>query len=190
MKIILGVTGSVAAVLTPKLTTRLIENGNEVAIVATERSLHFWNPSDIKPENLFVAVFRDGDEWRDTRYTKGDHVPHIDLRDWADILLIAPLSANTLAKLAHGLADNLLTSVARAWDTKKPIIAAPAMNTFMWEHPATAEQLAMLKRWHPKLIIVPPISKMLACGTEGMGAMADIETIAEAAEKGGLSCAP
>ena len=99
----------------------------------------------------------------------------VQLRKWADLLLIAPLSANTLAKLAGGLADNLLTCVARAWAFSKPLLVAPAMNTAMWEHPLTASQLALLVTWGVR--VVPPVVKVLACGDEGRGAMASVADI-------------
>lgn len=172
MKVLLGVTGSVAAINTPKLIAKLKTDGFDVRVMATERSLYFWDIEDTD-----VYVLEDRNEWPKDEYERDDPVLHIELRKWADVLLIAPLSANTLAKIANGLSDNLLTSVARAWDRQKSIILAPAMNTFMWEHPATGEHLAKLKLWHPKLVIVDPVVKVLACGDKGMGAMAEIQTI-------------
>ena len=83
-------------------------------------------------------------EWESWK-GRGDPVLHIELRRWADILLIAPLSANSLAKIASGLCDNLLTCVIRAWDVNKPLFFCPAMNTLMYEHPMTAKQIATLK---------------------------------------------
>ena len=90
--------------------------------------------------------------------------------------MIAPLSANTLAKLANGLCDNLLTCVCRAWKDK-PLLVCPAMNTAMWEHPITARQLNDLTSFGYH--IVQPIEKRLACGDVGMGAMASVDTIVE-----------
>jgi len=110
-------------------------------------------------------------------YARDQEIPHIALGKWADALLIAPCSANTLAKIANGMCDNLLTGVARAWDRTKPIILAPAMNTRMWEHPATAEHLATLRRWYPHCTIIEPVAKRLACGDTGIGALAPIATI-------------
>lgn len=167
MKVLLGVTGSVASVLTPELTLRLQNVGNEVKIVPTEQSLYFWNIDKVASE----IIFRDKDEWssKNRRYVKNSSVLHIELREWADLLLIAPLSANTLAKLANGLADNLLTCVARAWEVdRKRIVVAPAMNTQMWNHPVTRDQLSQLKRWMgERFRVVQPIEKMLACGVRG-----------------------
>ncbi len=180
MKILLGITGSVASILTPSLVKSLLDNGFGTKIVATKPSLYFWNFC-LSP----IPVHVDEDEWVGEKYEKDDPILHIELRNWADLLLIAPLSANTLAKLANGLSDNLLTSVARAWDRQKPVVICPAMNTHMWEHPATAEHLEKLSQWYPNLTIINPVSKHLACGDVGMGAMAPIEAIVESLLKGG-----
>lgn len=172
MRLILGVTASVAATLTSALVAALKEAGHEVQIIATDKSFAFWDTKSVE-----VRVWRDGDEWAEISYERGQPIAHIDLRNWADAIVIAPLTANTLAKIANGLADNLLTSIIRAWDRSKPIIIAPAMNTQMWAHPATEEHLATLRRWYPKLTVVMPVEKTLACGERGIGAMAAIETI-------------
>ena len=97
------------------------------------------------------------------------------LRKWADVLVVAPLSANTLAKLAAGLSDNLLTCIARAWDFRggKPVVVAPAMNTAMWEHPLTAAHLRVLTDVLG-VAVVPPATRALACGDVGAGAMAAV----------------
>ena len=101
---------------------------------------------------------------------------HIELRNWSDVFIIAPLDANSLAKLAYGLSDNLLTCIARAWDIKtKHLLFCPAMNTGMWNHPSTEKNINILKEFG--YIEVPPISKLLACGEQGMGAMAEIDSI-------------
>jgi len=187
MNVLLGVTGSVAAILTPQLVKNLLSHSLEVQIVATESSLHFWDVGD-------VVVFRDKDEWPASGYKRDDKVLHIELRKWADLLLVAPLSANTLAKMATGQADNLLTNVVRAWDRDKTIIVAPAMNTYMWYHPATDEHLGKLRRWipYPRFQVINPVIKTLACGDEGIGAMAPIENIVEVvlAARRLLLCAP
>ena len=100
-----------------------------------------------------------------------------------DVFIIAPLDANTLSKISVGQTDNLLTSVARAWDfsSSKKIVFAPAMNTKMWEHPVTSPQVETLKSWG--YVEVPPIAKMLACKTFGMGAMAEPATIVDIVSK-------
>lgn len=97
------------------------------------------------------------------------------MKKWADVLLIAPTSANMLAKLAAGMADNLLTCVARAWELRSgnPLLIAPAMNTHMWNHPLTVTHLQLLHSIGVR--VVPPVSKVLACGDQGTGAMAPVD---------------
>ncbi|XP_074863461.1 phosphopantothenoylcysteine decarboxylase isoform X4 [Carettochelys insculpta] len=92
-------------------------------------------------------------------------------------MLVAPLDANTLAKIANGICDNLLTCVIRAWDLSKPLLFCPAMNTAMWEHPITARQVKQLKDFG--YTEVPCVVKKLVCGDEGPGAMAEVCTIVE-----------
>jgi phosphopantothenoylcysteine decarboxylase len=128
-------------------------------------------------------------------------VLHIELRKWADLLIVAPLDANTLAKFALGLSDNCLSCVFRAWDFTKPVILAPAMNTFMWESLVTLRHLRQLladragdavasiksleeapaafARFAPRIVLIPPQAKRLACGDVGVGAMAEVTEIAE-----------
>ncbi|MDZ4782349.1 MAG: flavoprotein [Planctomycetia bacterium] len=196
--ILLGVTGSVAAIKTPDLLSALRARGHEVRVVATRAALYFFDPAGW-PDGTLAT---DDDEWprrsAGERYQREDPVLHIELRRWADALVIAPMDANTLGKLASGLADNCLTCVARAWDVGRPVIVAPAMNTHMWEHPATRRQLAQLAADYGvpvtegsdldaileaaqshagTLTIVAPQVKELACGDIGLGAMADVEAI-------------
>jgi phosphopantothenoylcysteine decarboxylase len=204
--VLLGVTGSVAAILTPALFGRLREAGHRVKVVATAASLYFFDPAELDPahpaRNPEVVVL-DEDEWpgrgEGRRYRRADRVLHIELRRWADALVIAPLDANTLAKLAVGLCDNCLTCVWRAWDRSRPVVLAPAMNTLMWEHPLTARHLrqlaadagagpfpeeidviALMQRINescPALLVVAPQSKRLACDDVGVGALAPPEDI-------------
>jgi phosphopantothenoylcysteine decarboxylase len=209
-KVLLGVTGSVAAIYTPELFNDLKSAGNDVKVVATAASLYFFDPAQLQPlapgrRNAEVVVL-DADEWPGEHYRRGDPVLHIELRRWAEVLLIAPLDANTLAKLALGLTDNCLTCVWRAWDRTRPIVLAPAMNTLMWEHPATARHLRQLacdmgvppppalplpdlvewiNRQPAPLRIVPPAIKRLACDDVGVGAMAPRDAILAAV--GGLA---
>src|SRR5688500_1093372 len=145
-RVLLGVTGSVAAVKVPELFLALKAAGHEVKIASTKCALAFFDPASLpKPsgtaDGLRVreqsTLYLDEDEWPHGRvFEVGEPVLHIELRKWADLLLIAPLDANTLAKLALGQCDNLLTCVYRAWDFAKPVILGPAMNTLMWQHPA------------------------------------------------------
>lgn len=179
-RIILGITGSVAATLTPKIAKALadIPLVESVDIVTTKAGEYFFEESQ-------HPVWRDNDEWfvdgQKKWRQKGDPVFHIDLRDAGSVLVIAPCSANTLAKLANGICDNLLTSIYLAWDTLRPVIIAPAMNTYMWEHPATRANIKILK--DRGVTVVRPQSKELACGTTGYGALADIGEIVENVQK-------
>lgn len=169
-KILLGVTGSVAAKLTPQLAQRLAAVG-EVRIAATRSSFYFWSPCKVP-----CSCWDDDSEWPRGAYVKDQDIPHISLGDWADVLVIAPLTANTAAKLALGLSDNLLTCAYCAWPEGKPVLLAPAMNTRMWENPLTQRHLEELAG-RPRHEIVEPVVKKLACGTTGMGAMAALEDI-------------
>lgn len=180
--IVLGLTGSVATVLYQKLVSKLQEVG-DVVVILTEKAEHF-----VSDEFEGVKVFRERKEWQwfrdgqlSDKWTKNDPVMHIKLRDMGSALVIAPCSANTMGKMASGVCDNLLTSVARAWDITRPVIIAPAMNTHMWEHPVTEQNLNMLSSWG--YTIVEPQPKMLACGTYGMGALAEIDDIVKAVKE-------
>jgi len=191
-KVLLGVTGSVAAILTPALFRALRQAGHEVKVVATSASLYFFDPAELEGQggqrNRAVVIL-DEDEWPQRtaghRWQRGEPVLHIELRRWADVLLIAPLDANTLAKLALGLCDNCLTCVWRAWDRTRPVVVAPAMNTLMWEHPATARHLAQIADdlgEGSTLCVVPPANKRLACDDVGVGAMASVDEVVSAVQ--------
>jgi phosphopantothenoylcysteine decarboxylase len=210
-RVLFGVTGSVAAIRTPELTQALMSAGHAVQVLATEAALYFFDPADVPPgafpwHGQSWRVLRDEQEWpgrsQGRRYQRGDPVLHIELRRWADLLLIAPLDAHTLAKLATGLCDNCLTCVWRAWNWSHPVILAPAMNTLMWDHPFTcrhlralgwyagatdlpedSDPLLLLERINAQsqlLRLLPPQVKTLACGDVGIGAMADVPAIVQA----------
>ncbi len=210
--ILLGVTGSVAAIKTPELFTSLKKAGHSVRVVATDGALYFFDPVSLDSSHVVrnpEIVTIDEDEWpgreEGARYQRGDLVVHIELRRWADLLLVAPLDANTLAKFACGLCDNCLSCVWRAWEPSKPVVLAPAMNTFMWQHPTTLRQIRLLaadagaghvpghfsdvdtirqiNARAPKFRVTAPISKELACGDVGIGAMAEISDILKHVEE-------
>ena len=207
-RILLGVTGSVAAIKTPDLFRALRGAGHDVRVVATEPSLYFFDPAELGPADAGAEptlppgpLHRDADEWPSGGYRRGDPVLHIELRKWADVLVVAPLDANTLAKFALGFSDNCLTCVFRAWDFARPVVLAPAMNTLMWESPVTRRHLAQIlddrgvgptpidwplaeadavfARHAPGIVLVPPQAKRLACGDVGLGAMAEVASVAE-----------
>jgi phosphopantothenoylcysteine decarboxylase len=186
-RVLVGACGSVAAVKVPELVARLAQAGCEVRVVWTEHARHFLGVAagydaahHAAYEQLLrarsVVAYEDADEWRDYQRVKDDPVVHIELRKWADVLVLAPLSANTLGKLACGLCDNLLSSVVRAWDPAKPLLLAPAMNTLMWQHPLTAEQLRKARELMGAHVVEPAV-KVLACGDAGSGALAPVSEI-------------
>lgn len=197
--VLLGATGSVAAVRVPALAAALAADGHDVKVVATDAATYFFDPAD---PAVAGRLYRDADEWPGERYARGDAVLHVELRKWADLFLLAPLDANTLAKLAVGLCDNCLTCVWRAWDFARPVVLAPAMNTLMWDHPFTRRHLrslaadfgaghipahlddlpliAQINDRSRMLRVVPPVVKQLACGDVGAGAMAEVAEVAAA----------
>ncbi|XP_056137603.1 phosphopantothenoylcysteine decarboxylase [Lampris incognitus] len=175
-RVLVGVTGSVAALKLPLLVSQLLQlPGVDVRVVTTEHAKHFYDVTEVG-----VRVYSDKDEWEQWTQ-RSDPVLHIELRRWADLLVIAPLDANTLGKIASGICDNLLTCVVRAWDTTRPLLFCPAMNTAMWQHPITAQQVTSLKEFG--YAEIPCISKKLVCGDEGKGAMAEVSTIIDAVKQ-------
>ncbi|XP_053209984.1 phosphopantothenoylcysteine decarboxylase-like [Panonychus citri] len=174
INLVIGVTGSVAAIKIPILLEAIKDLPLNIIIVGTQHSFHFFNISELKVKHEKVKIFTDESEWTSWRQMT-DPVLHIELRKWADILLIAPLDANTLAKISSGICDNLLTCVVRAWDLKKPFLFCPSMNTHMWEHPVTSEAIDKLLSWG--FTLIPVVAKKLACGDIGPGGMAEVDTI-------------
>ena len=175
MKVLVGCTGSVATIKIPEIVEQLMSRGFEVQVVATECAKHF-----LKDISMGAKIWSDENEWSMWN-GRGDPVLHIELRKWADLLVISPLDANTLAKMAQGLCDNLLTCIVRAWDLDKPLLFCPAMNTHMWNHPLTQEHITKIKNFG--YVEIPCISKTLMCGDTGPGAMADVLTIVDAVAK-------
>jgi len=166
-KIILGVTGGIAAYKAPELVRRLIDHGAEVQVVMTEAACEFVRPL------VFQAV--SGNEAHlellDDKAEAG--MGHIELARWADIILIAPATANTLAKLSAGFADDLLSTLSLA--TTAPVVVAPAMNSVMWEHAATSANIATLKSRGVR-VLGPGVGSQ-ACGETGAGRMLEPDDI-------------
>lgn len=194
-RVVLVASGSVAAVKVPELAVALCSSqvACEVVLVLTDSAEAMCSNAAGKycPKALIeemsqlessgrLRVLRDADEWNSYEDVSSDAVVHIELRKWADALLVAPCTANTLAKVALGLCDNLATSLLRAWDPEKPLVLAPAMNVVMWEHPTTAQHLRTLESWGYR--IVPPVCKRLACGDVGRGALAPVTQVVEAVQ--------
>lgn len=175
--ILIACTGSVATIKLPVLVQQLFDKAKEsqfdieIKVICTDKAKHFINDGEIPSH---VQLLSDDDEWN-AWTQRGDPVVHIDLGKWADVMLIAPLNANSLAKIATGICDNLLLCTVRAWDFEKPLIFCPAMNTRMWDHPLTQQHINILMGWG--FIEVPCISKTLMCGDTGNGAMAEVGSI-------------
>ncbi|KAJ3915522.1 flavoprotein [Lentinula edodes] len=162
--VLLITTGSVASVKAPLIVEELLKHEKvKIEIVATQPSLTFFNVDNVTKAGGRVWV--DQDEWK-SDYKIGDPILHIELRRWADVVLVAPCSANTLSKIAHGICDNLATSLLRALSPTTPTYVFPAMNTLMYEHPLTSEHLRVVQEV-VRYTVVGPIGKGLACGDVG-----------------------
>ena len=161
-KILLCVTGSIAAYKAVELVRLFIRNGDTVQVVMTEAATKFVTPltfQTLSRNPVYVDQFAPIVSWKPE---------HIALSE-CDLALVAPATANTIAKLRYGIADNLLTATLLA--TRAPIAIAPAMNTGLWESPVTQENIAALKARGVK--VIEPVDGELACGVKGQGRMMD-----------------
>jgi len=185
MKILLGVTGSVASTLTLKFVKMLLEEGHDVKMVYTEKAEYFFLPDRaalhvLSQTNLHFRLFHEYEEWCNDgvildQYVKDQKVLHVELAIWADVIVIAPATANTIAKIVNGIADNLLTSVVLARPQSVPLVVAPAMNTNMWYSKPTMHNIVALEEMF--VTVVEPQRKKLACGADGIGALANLDII-------------
>src|SRR5689334_16129583 len=172
-RIILGVTGSIAAHKAVDIASLLTKEGHSVHVVLTADAQRFITPLPFKTlsRNAVVTDLYDEEEgWKPA---------HIRLADEADLLLIAPATANIVAKLAHGIADDALTCIALALNPKARILIAPAMNGKMWLHPATQQNVATLKG--RGLEFIGPEEGLLSCGYEGLGRLWPVDQVANRA---------
>src|SRR2546423_4931473 len=170
-KIILGVTGSIAAHKAVDIASSLTKQGSTVNVVMTKDALHFITPLPFKTLSRHPVVTDLYDE------EEGWKPAHIHLADEADLLLIAPATANIIAKLAHGLADDALTCIALALRPEAKLLIAPAMNGKMWLHSATQQNVATLKS--RKVEFIGPDAGLLSCGYEGVGRLWAVEQISQ-----------
>ncbi|KIJ45116.1 hypothetical protein M422DRAFT_779040 [Sphaerobolus stellatus SS14] len=176
--ILLLTTGSVASIKAPLIVNEFLKYENvQIQVASTKPSLAFFSKEELEEKNDGVHVWTDEDEWS-TWSGRGDPILHIELRRWADIMLIAPCSANTLSKLAGGACDNLVTSILRATAPTIPVYVFPAMNTLMYQHPLTERHLSVVTDIL-KYTVVGPIGKGLACGDVGIGAMTEWSEIVQ-----------
>ena len=171
--VVLGVTGGIAAYKACELTSRLRKAGAQVHVIMTENACRFVAPltfETLSNHPVVTDTFARPDTWE---------VEHIALAKRADVFVIAPATANILAKMAHGIADDMLSTTVLA--TRAPVLAAPAMNTGMWDHPATRENVETLKR--RGVHFIGPEGGFLACGDTGAGRISEPEAIFAAIEE-------
>jgi len=170
-KIILGVTGSIAAHKAADLASLLTKAHCDVRTVMTADALRFITPLPFKTltrHPVVTDLYDEDEDWKPA---------HIELADSADALVIAPATANIIAKLAHGLADDALSCIALALNPRAKILLAPAMNGKMWLHPATRENVKTLQKRGVEFI--GPDEGLLSCGYEGIGRLWPVEKIVE-----------
>lgn len=167
--VLLGVTGGIAAYKSASLASMLVKAGAEVHVIMTEHAQNFINPITFETLTSHKCVTDTFD--RNFEF----NVEHVALAQKADVIIVAPATANVIAKLAHGLADDMLTTTILA--SKAPKIIAPAMNTGMYENPVTQDNLALLADYGME--VIPPASGRLACGDTGAGKMPEPETLYE-----------
>jgi len=171
--IVLGVTGSIAAYKAADLTSRLVKGGATVNVVMTTDAQRFITPLPFKTLSrrpVVTDLYDEEEGWKPT---------HVRLADEAQVLLIAPATANFIAKMAHGLADDALSCIALALNAQAKILIAPSMNGKMWLHPATQANVLTLK--NRGVEVIGPEAGMLSCGYEGLGRLWNIDEIAERA---------
>ncbi|EQB47428.1 Coenzyme A biosynthesis protein 3 [Colletotrichum gloeosporioides] len=194
--LLLCASGSVATIKIPNIIEALGKHENlSIRLILTASAAQFLTGNTEEQPSLATirkmknvdGIHLDEEEWV-SPWRRGASILHIELRRWADMMLIAPLSANTLAKIVNGFSDNLLLSVVRAWDPeglidgrKKRILVASAMNSAMHNHPITGKQLSALREWN-WFEVLQPMEKTLACGDTGSGAMMDWREIVQITE--------
>lgn len=170
---IIGITGSIAAYRACDIICRLRENNFNVTAVMTKEAVEFVTPlliQEISANPCYIDMFKPPKSW---------DVEHISLAQKADLILIAPATANIIGKIANGICDDLLTCVVTA--SKAPVLIAPAMNTNMYQHRAVEENIKRLKSFGYKF--VGPVKGRLACGATGLGHIASTEEIIKEANK-------
>lgn len=178
MKVLLGVTGGIAVYKACEVTRRLRERGHEVQVVMTESAQRFVTPMTfqvLSGRRVATRMFGEDDP----------SIDHIVLARWPDVIAVAPATAHSIARFAHGMADELLSTVVLAAKTDIPLVLAPAMNTVMWESPLFQRNLQLVHE-RGRVSVVPPVEKTLACGEVGVGGLATEDAIVRAVcEAGG-----
>lgn len=171
MRVVVGISGGIAAYKVPELIRMLRKAGNEVKVATTKNALEFVTPLTLQTlsghpvySDVFAAINEHSTE-------------HISLPDWADVMVIAPATANVLGKMAHGIADDALTTTFCAM--RKPVVIAPAMNDKMYDSPAVQDAIRTLSQWS-NITMLDCAEGELACGSTGKGRMQEVDVIYDA----------
>jgi len=172
-RILVGISGGIAAYKIPELIRLLVKAGAEVRVATTPNALQFVTEltlQTVSGHSVYSDVFAS---------INAHATEHISLPEWCDVMIVAPATANVLAKMANGIADDALTTTICSCVARKPMIVAPAMNDKMWENPATQRAIETIRTWD-KVQVIEPAEGPLACGTYGKGRMPEPEELCEA----------
>ena len=169
--IVLGITGGIAAYKAPSIVAALVSIGHKVRVVVTPSALNFVTEMALSTMSKNKVVKSLDDELDGV-------VTHIEMADWADIFAVVPATANTISKMAYGMADNALLAVALAVKTETARVVCPAMNNRLWTHPATMFNLEILKQKYMYQVL-EPATGMLACGKKGKGKLPGTREVVE-----------
>ena len=173
--ILVGISGGIAAYKIPELIRSLVKAGAEVRVATTKNALQFVT-------ELTLQTVSGSRVYSDVFAAINEHsTEHISLPEWCDALLVSPATANVVAKMATGIADDALTTTIASCVARKPVIVAPAMNDKMWENPATQSAVETIRGWK-NVRVLEPEEGLLACGTCGKGRMPELEVLQEALE--------
>jgi len=173
--IVVGISGGIAAYKIPELIRSLTKAGAEVRVATTKNALEFVT-------ELTLQTVSGSRVYSDVFAAINEHATeHISLPEWCDAMIVAPATANVVAKTAAGIADDALTTTICSCVARKPVVIAPAMNDKMWENPATQEAIRTIRQWQ-NVTVVEPACGPLACGTSGKGRMPEIDELQEALE--------
>jgi len=177
VRVLVGVTGGIAAYKTCEVVRRLREGEHEVQVVMTESARRFVTPTTFQVLSgrvVATSLFDDDDP----------DIDHIRLARWPDVVAVVPATAQTIGRFAHGLADDLLSTIVLAVRRDVPVVVAPAMNTAMWENELVQANLARLLETG-RFRVVSPVAKTLACGEVGLGGLAEEARILDAVVEAG-----
>lgn len=172
MKVLMGISGGIAASKALDIARLVVKSGGEVRVVLTPHALEFVTLTTVEALTGHEAY------WELFPRRRDQSIAHIELAKWPDVLLLAPATANLIGKIANGICDDLLTTTVCALGSRVPLVLAPAMNTQMWLNPAVQRNVAALARdYSGRFHQVGPVEKLLACGDSGIGGMASPEDI-------------